>query len=137
MKPSLQIVDDAPRRAGNHPERAAGSGFESGELIATTAPGSYGGEAVAPVASDVFDAGELLEILLLGARDAEAVGCRAVFLAFVLKSPRGPQSLRELGSWLDCSHVTAMARLNAFKSDFAREFQHRLTTPGIGERCIK
>ncbi len=129
MKPSLPVDFTDPTRAGHHPERAVGSGWENGELIATTAPGTYGGEQPDEVfGGPVFDVGQLLEILMLGARDADAVGERAVLLSFLLKDARGPTSLRQLGLWLDCNHVTAKKRLTTFQADFVEQIRGLLAS---------
>ena len=69
---------------------------------------------------------DLLEWLLIGARNATEAGERAAFIGYLLNLekvtvPRAPKSLRELAGWLGCSHVAARAKVNRFKAVFIEE----------------
>jgi len=70
--------------------------------------------------------GETLSLVLRAGNIAD-IGARSAMLGFLVKSPNAPTSLRELGRVLQCSHVTASARLNRFKAEMLRELRPDLT----------
>jgi hypothetical protein len=107
--------------------------FEAdGTPVPVAEPTVYDGPAEA---GDGLDLEPVLDLFLLAARDARQVGERVVFLSYLMPQVAGgPKSLRELATWLGCSHVAARVRLNRFKADFASELSPRLNRPRIGER---
>ena len=113
-----------------------GIGWEGGERVPVVEPSAQ--EETLPGSKGV-EVEPFLDALLTAAKDSTEVGERVVFLAYMLsqlkESPgvaTGPKSLRELGLWLGCSHVTAGARLNTFKAGFADDFQRSLNTARKG-----
>ena len=104
---------------------------DAGRPVPVTEPAVYDEPQEA---GDGLDLEPILDLFLLAAPDARRVGERVVFLSYLM--PRvagGPKSLRELASWLGCSHVTARQRLNRFKADFARDLRPCLNRRRVGE----
>ena len=75
----------------------------------------------------------VLDMLLCGCRSTQAIGERALCLAFLMERCAGrPRTLRELGAFMGCSHVAARARLNRFKASFAEDFARMLNKDPVG-----
>ncbi len=75
----------------------------------------------------------VLDMLLCGCHSTQAIGERALCLAFLMQGCVGrPRTLRELGAFMGCSHVAARARLNRFKASFAEDFARMLNKDPVG-----
>jgi hypothetical protein len=70
-----------------------------------------------------MDVERLIDALISGNADTVQIGERAVILSYLLPGcAYRPNSLRELGARLGCSHVAARDKLNRLKVEFAGEF---------------
>ncbi len=75
--------------------------------------GHYSAE-ILPQSDTTCGIAPLVDSLLSGARDTGEVGARVVLLAYHMKLPCAPGSLRNLGGMLRCSHTAANNKLTRF-----------------------
>ena len=117
MKASFNTPDDQEPEAPELPVAFD----EEGRPVATTDP-IYEPPTDEPDRTHMLTAA-VLDFALIG-MNLEAVAERNLFVAYLMKTPRAPKTLRDLGTRLGCSHVVAGRRVNRFKRQLAEELKN-------------
>jgi hypothetical protein len=118
MKSNAMADETPPSRSGHHPEQAAGSGWDAGELVATTAPGTYGGEVAEHIEADAQSI--IAAFLRMMTTDAPAllVGQRVMLLAY-LTGQTDCKTSRELATRLNVTPARVSQILRTIPQELA------------------